>query len=99
MSNLDIKTTIVREKALEIKNKINNMKNILEEITKEIGKVPSSYAGRGADAFMNQYNALKPNFDAFYNKVETHANFLINTANRYEETDINIEKQANDLLN
>lgn len=99
MNKIDIQPSEIRDKANKIKNKAFELETILENVTTEMNNIPDVFISETADSITNQYNNLKKYFDNFRNKVIEHADFLVNTANSYEETDESIKKQAEEFLN
>lgn len=96
--NLTVAPEVLRDSANELKNKVSSVKGNLDDVTIEVNKVPNSYVGTASEQFIDKYNQMKSKFDSFYQVIEEYANFLIKTADTYQETDETLKKQAEDFL-
>jgi len=96
--NLTVAPEVLRDSSSELKNKVSSVKTNLDDVTIEVNKVPDYYAGVASEQFINKYNQMKSKFDSFYQVIEEYANFLVKTADSYEQTDEALRKQAEDYL-
>ena len=99
MSQLKIKSDELRGYAIDMRNKINSMRESLNHASLDMDRTVNAFEGNAADTFRNQYNSLKPRFDDFYSAMENYAIFLDKVADEYDITNKDIQKKAEEVLN
>ncbi len=98
MEGLELHGNDLKNIASEMKTEAENMRNALEDSTKEIGGIPNSYSGSGSQAFMENYNSnLKPKFDDTCDKIIRVAEFIISSVEKYEQADAENAQNASNL--
>ena len=87
-AGLELHGSDLKNIAAEMKKEAESMRSALEDSTREIEGIPSSYSGSGAEAFMENYNGnLKPKFDETCDKIIRVADFIITSVEKYEQAD------------
>ncbi len=64
--------------AREIQGTNNDLKNKLEEIERVINNMQNAWQAATAEGTVSKFNSLKSQFNAYYDRVEGFANFILN---------------------
>ncbi len=84
----------VREKATVIKSCNDDLTDRLEEITRSMEGLVDSWESEAATTIFEKFKGLKPVFEDYEKVVEAYAQFLMDTAETYDQTDSAISSNA-----
>ena len=96
-TDLTITTDEIRNAAHSMRSNLDAMKDNLQIATTVVRNTSDSFVANGADAIRNKYDSLQTKYDSFYNKAESYIEFLLKTADAYDEVDQTINKNAEEL--
>lgn len=95
MADIQISTQVL----LDTAQKVRDINMVLDEkllnINSQMTNLNNTWKSDGATAITAAMNALQPRFEEYKAVVESYAKFLVDTANLYEETENEVEKNAN----
>ena len=92
--SINVSASVLTETANKIRSINNSLDSSLANINKSMNDLEATWKSSAASEIRSSMNALKPRFEEYKGIVETYAKFLVNTANKYEDTDIDIKKEA-----
>lgn len=82
--------------AVKISNDNDKLLEYLNEICKIINNLESTYQSNASTAIREKINGMKPNFEQYYQVVETYAKFVKTTGDMYKNIEnINV---TNDFI-
>lgn len=97
MAEIVIDEVAMRDKAsafdsigIDIQTQTNEMKNAIDSLK-------ATYEGIDAEALLQSFATYAPTFEQMYNDIKTYANFLRESADKYESTKKTLESQAEPL--
>ena len=99
MEGLNVTPEALKERATEINNKVNQIGNVLNNVSQTVGRVPDAFEGKASSEFQAKYDSLKQSFDKFSGKMQEYVAFLNKTADSYSQMDATIANIANQGLN
>ena len=98
MDGFEMSPIEIKKMGEEMKKLASDMINDLNEITARINMIPDNFKGQASDMIIQKYNALKANFNDFYDKANECSNHLIKSADAAIKTDVALQKAINENL-
>ena len=96
MKEFDITYDEVEEIAKQLRAKADKMQAILDDVTTKVNEVHTdAWHSSAAEVHLNEYNTLKSKYAAFYEKVNSCADFLDNAVKAGREIDAGIQGHIN----
>ena len=96
MREFDITYDEVEEIAKKLRAAADKMQAILDDVTVKVNDVHSeAWHSSAAEVHLSEYNTLKSKYSAFYEKVNSCADFLDNAVKAGREIDAGLQGQAN----
>ena len=96
---INVSPEALKERATEIKNKVNQIGNVLDSVSQTVGRVPDAFEGKASSEFQEKYNTLTKSYEKFSGKMQEYVAFLNKTADSYTQMDETIANIANQGLN
>ena len=93
--SINISTNEVVTTARKISAINEKLDDSLAEINKSMNDLSASWKSDGAEDIRAAMNALKPKFVEYKNVIDSYAKFLMEVAQRYENTESVVENNAN----
>ena len=94
MSNIQVQTQVLLDTAEKMKSINSNMTEELDEITREINNLEADWKGDASSEIRSAINALKPKMEQYRDVVNDYAQYLINTANNWGDSESAIQSKA-----
>ena len=94
MSNIQVQTQVLLDTAEKVKSINSNMTEKLDEITREINNLEADWKGDASSEIRSAINALKPKMEQYRDVVNDYAQYLINTANNWGDSESAIQSKA-----
>lgn len=95
--SIKISTQVLADTAQKISTINNALDEKLASINREMNNLESTWKSDGARTIREKMNALKPTFEEYKREVESYAEFLRSTAQKYEITESVIQSNANEF--
>lgn len=86
MAKISVNSTVMRDKAEVLKGCSSSIKNFTEEMKSEIDRLRGTWEGEVAEATVRKFNQLNDDFEERYNTINQYAQFLMNAADEWDNT-------------
>ena len=84
---LKVQPEDLRKQATELRKSKNNHQAVRKKIVNLVTQIALDWQGDAADAYMKQFAAMIPSFEAFDENTEQIAKIIEQTADRFEDKD------------
>lgn len=92
--SIKISTQVLVDTAQKITTINTNLDEKLANINKEMNNLEATWTSDGAKTIREAMNALKPKFAEYKAVVDSYAEFLKSTAQKYETTEATVQSNA-----
>lgn len=88
---IEITPEVLREKSSTLSSAANTIRNLLDEVTKEVNGLSSTWIGSASENYLNKFNGLKDDFEKICKDIIGYSDYLGKAAEDYgtTQTDIN----------
>ena len=95
---INISLPEVTATANSIRDINKNLSTTLEEIKGLMDSLESTWQSEGSDTIRNAFNALQPRIDEYHDVVDSYADFLDKTVEKYTTTETTVTSGASEFL-
>ena len=98
VEGLNVSPEVLKERAVQISNKLTQIETVLNNVTEAVGRVPDAFEGKASSEFQSKYANLTKSYGKFSGKMQEYVTFLNKTAAAYSQMDTEIANIANQNL-
>lgn len=99
MAEIKFNSDDLRSVSGEIKTQGANFQSVTSEFTQTLNSLSAEWEGDAFNEFKSRVDDLQPSFEAYYNVINEYADFLMRSADTYDETETQTGIAADDLAN
>lgn len=98
MANITVDWSDLTEKGKNMQTEAGTMLDILKDIHKEIDTLNQSWESPAATKMVEYMDTMQPKFERYKEVVDEYGKFLEEAAKQYSETEGELQKSAQNLL-
>jgi len=91
MAKIEITPPLLRGKSSELKGLRGEHEAVMSRITSLVNGLSDQWSGDAQQAFLQNFNDMKPTFDKFVRILQGYAELMDKTAQEMEDTDLRIK--------
>jgi len=96
--NILVNDQVLQETASNYRSIIANMRNLLDEATRNINSTSNAWTGGSAEELRMKYEKFKTSFEPFCEAVEQFSLFLDKSAEQYRANEQAVSRAAQDTI-
>lgn len=95
--SINVSTQELTDVAGKIETRKRNLRGKLNEITRKINELKTSWTSEASEEIVIKINGMKDRFEQYDSVIQSYADFLRKAAEQYEATETTAKKNASEF--